>query len=104
MAIRNFYPELCTGCGNCVAACPMDVLRMGEDDDLGVRPDHGLGADLRKTAKVDEDVAPSGAADEVIDERIPAHRDQRFGPDLDVCPRCNAPAYGALHRRFTKPQ
>ena len=30
MAIRNFDPEECTGCGNCVAACPMDVLRMDE--------------------------------------------------------------------------
>jgi NAD-dependent dihydropyrimidine dehydrogenase PreA subunit len=27
MAIRNFYPEKCTGCRTCVACCPMDVLR-----------------------------------------------------------------------------
>jgi NAD-dependent dihydropyrimidine dehydrogenase PreA subunit len=26
--IRNFYAEKCTGCGACIAACPMDVLRL----------------------------------------------------------------------------
>ena len=30
MAIRNYYAEKCTGCGICVACCPMDVLRMDE--------------------------------------------------------------------------
>jgi NAD-dependent dihydropyrimidine dehydrogenase PreA subunit len=28
MTIRNFNREKCTGCGICVACCPMDVLRM----------------------------------------------------------------------------
>ena len=32
MAIRNFYQDECSGCGNCVAACPMDVFRMDEED------------------------------------------------------------------------
>jgi NAD-dependent dihydropyrimidine dehydrogenase PreA subunit len=32
MPIRSFDRESCTGCGNCVAACPMDVLRMDEQD------------------------------------------------------------------------
>jgi NAD-dependent dihydropyrimidine dehydrogenase PreA subunit len=36
MAIRNFYPENCIGCGNCVAACPMDVLRMDEQENKAV--------------------------------------------------------------------
>ncbi len=31
MAIRNFYRDKCTGCGICVGACPMDVLRLDED-------------------------------------------------------------------------
>jgi NAD-dependent dihydropyrimidine dehydrogenase PreA subunit len=28
MPIRNFDREKCTGCGICVACCPMDVLRL----------------------------------------------------------------------------
>jgi NAD-dependent dihydropyrimidine dehydrogenase PreA subunit len=32
MAIRNFERDDCSGCGNCVAACPMDVFRMDEED------------------------------------------------------------------------
>ena len=31
MAIRNFDRDMCSGCGNCVAACPMDVFRMDEE-------------------------------------------------------------------------
>jgi NAD-dependent dihydropyrimidine dehydrogenase PreA subunit len=30
MAIRQFFVEKCTGCGICVACCPMDVLRLNE--------------------------------------------------------------------------
>jgi len=30
MAIRRFNRDGCTGCGICVAACPMDVLRLDE--------------------------------------------------------------------------
>jgi NAD-dependent dihydropyrimidine dehydrogenase PreA subunit len=29
--IRNFYAEKCTGCGACIAACPMDVLRLDKE-------------------------------------------------------------------------
>lgn len=29
--IENLDPGLCTGCGTCVDACPMDVIRMEED-------------------------------------------------------------------------
>jgi NAD-dependent dihydropyrimidine dehydrogenase PreA subunit len=36
MAIRNFYPEKCNGCGTCVAACPMDVLRIDPKDNKAV--------------------------------------------------------------------
>ena len=32
MTIRNYYREKCTGCGICVAACPMDVLRMDKNE------------------------------------------------------------------------
>ena len=30
MAIRNFNKDKCTGCGICVACCPMDVLRLNK--------------------------------------------------------------------------
>ena len=30
MTVRNYDREKCTGCGICVACCPMDVLRMDE--------------------------------------------------------------------------
>lgn len=36
MTIRNFYREKCTGCGICVACCPMDVLRIDEADGKAV--------------------------------------------------------------------
>ena len=32
MTIRNYDREKCTVCGICVAACPMDVLRLDEND------------------------------------------------------------------------
>ena len=31
MAIENIDTDLCTGCGQCVLSCPMDVIRMDED-------------------------------------------------------------------------
>lgn len=36
MALRNFNRDGCIGCGNCVAACPMDVFRLDEEDGLAV--------------------------------------------------------------------
>lgn len=30
MAIHSINEELCTGCGICVASCPMDVIRMDQ--------------------------------------------------------------------------
>lgn len=31
MAIRSFNEEKCTGCGTCVACCPMDVFRLDKE-------------------------------------------------------------------------
>ena len=31
MAIEKIDHELCTGCGQCVLSCPMDVIRMDEE-------------------------------------------------------------------------
>ena len=31
MAIEKIDRELCTGCGQCVLSCPMDVIRMDEE-------------------------------------------------------------------------
>ncbi len=38
MAISNIDPELClgSGCGECVEACLMDVIRLDGDKDLAV--------------------------------------------------------------------
>lgn len=32
MSIKRIDEELCNGCGNCIDACPVDVLRMGEQN------------------------------------------------------------------------
>lgn len=32
MAIEKIDSELCTGCGICVDSCPMDVIRMDENE------------------------------------------------------------------------
>jgi NAD-dependent dihydropyrimidine dehydrogenase PreA subunit len=32
MAIERIDPELCTGCGTCIEACIMDVIRMDEEN------------------------------------------------------------------------
>ena len=31
MAIESIDNNLCTGCGQCVLSCPMDVIRMDEE-------------------------------------------------------------------------
>ena len=31
MAVQPINEEICTGCGICVASCPMDVIRMDEE-------------------------------------------------------------------------
>ena len=33
MAIERIDQELCTGCGQCILSCPMDVIRMDEKTD-----------------------------------------------------------------------
>jgi NAD-dependent dihydropyrimidine dehydrogenase PreA subunit len=38
MAIEKIDEELCTGCGDCVNSCPMDVIRMdGETGKARIR-------------------------------------------------------------------
>ena len=32
MAIESIDKDLCTGCGICVNSCPMDVIRMDEEN------------------------------------------------------------------------
>ncbi len=36
MSIESIDAELCNGCGICVKICPMDVLRMDDDDKKAV--------------------------------------------------------------------
>ena len=35
MAIERIDDEICIGCGDCVNSCPMDVIRMDEDEREG---------------------------------------------------------------------
>lgn len=37
MAVERIKTEWCTGCEICVDACPMDVLRMGDDSKAAIR-------------------------------------------------------------------
>ena len=32
MSIERIAPELCNGCGICVNSCPLDVIRMDEEN------------------------------------------------------------------------
>lgn len=34
MGIKSIDAHLCTGCGVCVDDCPMDVLRLSDDDNV----------------------------------------------------------------------
>ena len=36
MAIEKIDTDLCTGCGECVLSCPMDVIRMDETKEKAV--------------------------------------------------------------------
>jgi NAD-dependent dihydropyrimidine dehydrogenase PreA subunit len=36
MAIEQISPELCNGCGTCCDWCPMDVIRMDDENDIAV--------------------------------------------------------------------
>ena len=36
MSIERINVDICTGCGKCVDACPMDVIRMDEKGDKAV--------------------------------------------------------------------
>jgi NAD-dependent dihydropyrimidine dehydrogenase PreA subunit len=36
MAIERIDIELCNGCGSCYERCPMDVIRMNEENDRAV--------------------------------------------------------------------
>ena len=36
MSIERIDPELCTGCGECVDSCPMDVIRMDKENQKAV--------------------------------------------------------------------
>lgn len=36
MSIERIDPKLCTGCGECVNSCPLDVIRMDEKEKIAV--------------------------------------------------------------------
>ena len=36
MSIERIDKDLCTGCGICVQSCPMDVLRLDEEQNLAL--------------------------------------------------------------------
>jgi len=70
------HPELCTGCGNCVVACPVNVA----NDPKGVAVGRGPTNDR--------------VILEVIDEKVVAsHIDEcrRFGPNRILCNACIEP-------------
>lgn len=37
MGIRHIDVKVCNGCGICARHCPMDVIRMGEDEKAYIR-------------------------------------------------------------------
>ena len=36
MPIEGIDPDLCNGCGICVDSCPMDVIRINEENDKAI--------------------------------------------------------------------
>lgn len=54
--IFSISPAICTGCGACVEKCPLDALRLGEDDKAFIAY-----ADDCMTCYICERLCPSGA-------------------------------------------
>ena len=56
--IKSIDPDTCIGCGACVRICPLDTLRMGENDKAYIAyPDDCM------TCFLCERACPSGAVD-----------------------------------------
>ena len=56
--IKSIDPDTCIGCGACVRICPLDPLRMGENDKAYIAyPDDCM------TCVLGERACPSGAVD-----------------------------------------